>query len=335
MNEVTKMQFKRYKYQDKIYSEKQWFSMLSNFRVFNEEQITLKHYMPNLDLAYIKDIFVDNVNKSTFSGLFLPCVVFLGCSLVNTLVQLILQYKLKLTEYENIFVFMIALSICYFIFGLIFLIKLIKKDKLVYYAYRYRYLNYQEYQDKMRIFNMHQYIYFKPLITNRLIIREFNRNDIYDYYKFASSEKVCQHLNVDVINCLEEAKMRINRVENEYHDQQIFKLAIMVKENSQVIGYIGLSKFDLSDESCQLVYAIHEDYWGGGYVTEAVSAFVKYLKTIGKKLIIAGHVKENMASGKVLLKNGFTRDHKRDYQMSIHGELKDILSYSIDERKNV
>lgn len=316
---------------NKTYSQSEWYSILSNFIEFSEDRIILRKNMPNLTLAYIKDVYVDNVSKSTFSGVILPCIVFSLLSLINTLIIVTKGNELN----NNILVFMIFIAIVYLIFAFIFLIKTIKREKLIYRNTRYNYLSNDEFQKRLRIFKMHQYIYFKPLITKRLMIREFTSDDCFDYFAFASSEKVCKYLNVDIITSIDNAQNSLNRIINEYENKQIFKLAIMLKETHKVIGYIGLSRFDLSKDTCQVVYAIHEDYWHQGYVSEALGAFVTYLKDIGKKLIIAGHVKENEASGKVLLKNGFVRDSSRDYQMMIHGELKDIISYSIDERKNV
>jgi ribosomal-protein-alanine N-acetyltransferase len=180
-----------------------------------------------------------------------------------------------------------------------------------------------------------EYISFKQLETNRLIIREFNISDASDYFSFASNEKVLKYLSSNALKSLDEAHTLIIKTRLEYMQGLIFKLAIVLKESNKVIGYIGLSKYDLSIYTCQIVYAIHEDYWSKGYVSEAVKEFVAYLKAVGKTLIIAGHVKENEASGKVLLKNGFKRDPSRDTQMIINNELKSIINYSIDERKRL
>lgn len=335
MNEVKKLKFNRYQYQNKIYKESQWFNILSDFLEFNEKKISLRKDMPNLNLAYIKKTYLDNIRKSTFLGLILPCVAFLSISLLISQVALFLQNKRKIDEYQNSYIFLIFLGFLFLIFGIIFLIKLLKREKLVFTRNRYRYLSKQEFLQKMKIFQLHEYLYFQPLITDRLIIREFDEDDESDYFHFVSSEKVCRYLNCEVIKNKELVKDIIKTLRGEYKEEQIFKLALEINSTHKVIGYIGLSRFDLSEESCQIVYAIHEDYWQKGYVSEAVKAFVNYLKIRGKKLIIAGHVEENTASGKVLLKSGFNRDQSRDTQMLIHGELKNIISYSIDERKNV
>lgn len=176
------------------------------------------------------------------------------------------------------------------------------------------------------------YIYFKPIETERLIIRELNIDDVYSYFDFANDEEVFRYMNASHLKQISEAKQIIDRAIYDYNLGNIFRLGIHLKDENKIIGFIGLSKYDLSLYSCQIIYAIGKGYWNKGYVSEVVSYFVRYLKSIGKKLIIAGHVEENVNSGKVLLKNGFIRDPRRDTQMIIHGELKNIINYSIDER---
>ena len=105
-------------------------------------------------------------------------------------------------------------------------------------------------------------------------------------------------------------------------------MAICLKDSDSLIGYIGLSTYDLTIKTCQVVYAIEEAYWHQGYVSEALNAFILYLIDVEKKEIIyAGHVKENENSGKVLLKCGFERCESRDSNLVIHNEVKKIIGY--------
>jgi ribosomal-protein-alanine N-acetyltransferase len=177
-----------------------------------------------------------------------------------------------------------------------------------------------------------QYIYFAPIETNRLIIREFKLLDANDYYYVFKSKKVCKYLSFSRLKSKKEAVKAITKATNDYQNKLIFKLAIELKLEQKVIGYIGLSRYDLTEDTCQIVYAISEKYWRQGYTSEAVRVFVEYLKQNGKKLIIAGHVEENIHSGKVLLKNGFKRSPHLDHQMIIHRTPKNIKIYTIDER---
>lgn len=325
----------------KEYTLYQLFAHLSTFRIFTKDHIILKKQI-NIDVLDIKKNFLDNINRMTKYGLILPCNLFLVLTCLISWGLIVIQNNgdlLKVEGIENIFVFSAFLGVFFFISFVVMLVKIIKKDK-IYLTYvgrklRQKNITHKEYLKMMGVFNEYlkkNFIYFKPLESSRLVIRELKTDDSLDYYNFGSKKENFVHMNSSCFKVMEESVELIDKTILEYHDKQIFKLAIELKEENKLIGYIGLSKYDLSLYSCQIVYAIDELYWGKGYVSEAVSAFVGYLKSIGKKLIIAGHVEENVASGKVLLKNGFVRDPNRDTTMVIHGETKKIINYSIDER---
>lgn len=171
-------------------------------------------------------------------------------------------------------------------------------------------------------------ISFNLIRTNRLIIRELEVKDAHNYYKFASNPNVNKYLMWENEKSIEEAYEIINIARENYKENKYFKLAICLKETNSFIGYIGLSTYDLSLKTCQVVYALDEEYWHKGYVKEALDAFIDYLINVqNKEIIYAGHVQENVNSGKVLLKCGFKRCESRDSSLVIHNEVKNITAY--------
>lgn len=328
-------------YKNKSYSLSRWYASLSTFRVFNKDSIIVKNQI-DLDTSYIRDIFLTNVNKTTKYGLILPCNLFLVVTCLISWISLKVYNNanfINIDGRENIFVFMVFLAVFFFTSFIILLIKIIKKDK-IYLTYvrnnlRQKNISNKEYLNMLDVFDGYinkDYIYFKPISSTRLVIRELNIDDEEAYFNFGKNANNFTYMNMNYLKNISEARDLILKTTEEYSNNLIFKLALALKDENSLIGYIGLSKYDLSLYTCQIVYAIDEAHWGKGYASEAVSLFVGYLKSIGKKLIIAGHVEENMASGKVLLKNGFIRDPNRDTTMVIHGEIKKIINYKIDER---
>lgn len=176
------------------------------------------------------------------------------------------------------------------------------------------------------------YIFFKPIITNRLIIRELTYHDINDYYEFSSNPMVAKYMIWPPNNNIDEVKSLIDRTIDQYKNKLMYRLGIELKKENKVIGYIGLSRFDLSPTTCQVVYGINQPYWGQGIMSEALVAFVEYLqKDENKLLIIATHVKNNINSGKVMRKCGFKRAPQRDTIMNIKGKDEILIAYSIEK----
>lgn len=177
------------------------------------------------------------------------------------------------------------------------------------------------------------YIYFKPIITDRLIIRELTYNDTNDYFTFLVNPMVARYMSWTPYNNIQDVKSLINQTLEQYKDNLIYRLAIELKNENKVIGFIGLSRFDLTPTSCQVVYGIDEPYWGCGIMAEALRAFVDYLCDIeNKTLIIATHIKDNISSGKVMLKCGFKRNPQRDTYMKIKGRDELLIAYTIEKR---
>ena len=69
----------------------------------------------------------------------------------------------------------------------------------------------------------------------------------------------------------------------------------------------------------EIFYFINSKYWNNGYVSEAINEFLNYIKN--NKLVstlIGSVVQGNIASIKILIKNGFKKieykdEYKRDY----------------------
>lgn len=93
-----------------------------------------------------------------------------------------------------------------------------------------------------------------------------------------------------------------------------------------LIGCVGAHKSEKGGDSgdVEIGYWFGRPYWGVGYGSEAVAAFVAQAKALGP--LNAGHFVDNPASGRVLKKAGFayTGETKRMFSMG-RGESVDCL----------
>ena len=333
-----------FRFQNIDYSPLDWYHQTTDLLQFDEKRFKPKIKALNLSIRYLRTLFFYNVLKSTFSALILPCIVFSILSLIVFLVQLSYHYTGNFAfamENESMRVFYLFLGIIFAVFAIILAIKvLFLKDKCTYGREHgnkgYHVLSKAEYNRRIELLNNaeeNDYTAFKMIETGRLRVRELTELDAYDYYQMASSANVARFMGWKPHTTLQESIDLLAQVRGEYKNNLQYRLAIALRTNDQVIGYIGLSRYDLSATTCQVVYALNEAYWGAGYVKEALEAYLKALQASGKTTIYAGHVAENVASGKVLLKCGFVRDPGRDHKMMIHDEEKNITRYILEERK--
>lgn len=87
-----------------------------------------------------------------------------------------------------------------------------------------------------------------------------------------------------------------------------------MKCNYLLIGCISIS-YDSSNKSGEVGYWIAEKYWNNGYASEALSSILeKAFKEDGYNKVYGFHYRKNVASGKVMIKNGMKKDGVvRDY----------------------
>lgn len=71
-------------------------------------------------------------------------------------------------------------------------------------------------------------------------------------------------------------------------------------EGEGLIGVIGAHK---RGEGFEVGYWVGRPYWGHGFASEALAGFVAQARGLGA--LHAGHFTDNLASGRVLAKNGF------------------------------
>lgn len=174
------------------------------------------------------------------------------------------------------------------------------------------------------------YIFFKPIQSKRIGIRELEITDSLDIYELFRNNNVTKNLAIDTFKSENNAIDLINRAINQYKNQDIFYLGINTNIDNRIIGYIGLSRFDLTIDTCQVVYSLNEDYWGMGIMVEALKLFIDYLVNIqNKKKIIATHIVRNVNSGKVMIKSGMSRDELLDREMVIRNKIEKLIGYSI------
>ena len=97
-----------------------------------------------------------------------------------------------------------------------------------------------------------------------------------------------------------------------------------------MVGRINLSVLGKDRKTAELGYRIGENVSNLGYASEAVKLVLeKAFTTYGFNRIIAGTARDNLASQRVLLKNGFTFSRMIENDLQIHIEWVDTAVFEI------
>ena len=144
--------------------------------------------------------------------------------------------------------------------------------------------------------------------TERLIVRQYDFDiDAENFFLLNSDDDVMRYIRAT--KSKEECDVFLKRIIETYKiNPLIGRWAANEKTTGTFVGSFAIIPIEDSDD-IQLGYAFLKEYWGKGFASELTKAGLDYYF----KKTNAGHIyamaeEANIASHKVLLKNGFVRD---------------------------
>ena len=144
------------------------------------------------------------------------------------------------------------------------------------------------------------------LTTERLTLRAWKQSDLDDFFEYASVDGVGQMAGWNPHKTKEETQMILDSFIN--HN----KTFALVYEN-KVIGSLGIEEYNEENYSeykelygRSIGYVLSKDYWGKGFMPEAVHAVIDYLfNDVKLDFILVSHFDWNKQSQRVIEKSGF------------------------------
>ncbi|MEK7186619.1 MAG: GNAT family N-acetyltransferase [Patescibacteria group bacterium] len=141
--------------------------------------------------------------------------------------------------------------------------------------------------------------------TKLFTLRPFEKRDEASLVKNINNEKIYKPtLNIPYPYTAEDARIWIERNEKYAEEKPLKAVNFAIDINGEVIGGIGITKIEKGEG--ELGYWLGEDYWGKGFMSEAVRE-VTYagFKKLKLKRIYADVFLSNKVSARVLEKNGY------------------------------
>ena len=143
------------------------------------------------------------------------------------------------------------------------------------------------------------------LRTPRLLLRAIAVEDAEDMFDYARSSLVTRYLSWYPHTDLASTKAFLATVKRRYRRGQLFDWAIVHTANEKMIGTVGFVSFSPKQNSAEIGYALHPDYWGQSITPEAVWAVLRFgFVTLGLHRIEARFMVENIRSRRVMEKVG-------------------------------
>lgn len=148
---------------------------------------------------------------------------------------------------------------------------------------------------------------FKDILGSCFLIRLPRMEDAEDmFYNWASDDEVTAELPWYSHESVEVSKMIMEMWI--HHESTTFNWIMESLQTKQAIGTLSMYLVPRQSKTVGIGFCLSRAYWNKGIMTEAVSLMLNYAFSRGYRKVIAYHKDKNIASQRVLEKNGFVQD---------------------------
>ncbi len=175
---------------------------------------------------------------------------------------------------------------------------------------------------------------FPKLESNRLILSDLKADDIKDIVKYASNKNISDTtLNIPFPYSEKDAIYWINLSNQGFQNGTSVIFGIRLKKDKKFVGGIGLG-IDKKHHRAEMGFWVAEKFWGKGIATEASALMIKYgFNKLKLNKITSSHFRSNPASGKVMLKNGMTKEGELNEHILKNSKFHDLIVYGITRKE--
>lgn len=164
------------------------------------------------------------------------------------------------------------------------------------------------------------------LETDRLILRPFAYEDGNDFYAIVAHPENLPF----IFPTLQDKNLALATMVEKFMRSPLGNWALIDKASGRMIGALCFEKLEERQLSAELSYFLKKDYWGQGFMTEAVKnlVFLAFYEIGLKEITIITH-EENIASQMVAQKTGFVQVEQYRGSDRYSHKMRNYLKFSL------
>lgn len=175
---------------------------------------------------------------------------------------------------------------------------------------------------------------FPTLETERLLLQEISLEDAIIVFKGNSTLSSLKYIARDPFTKIEEAEKKVKDYSTWFSEKTCLMFKFINKVDNKPVGYGGLFNISHSANKGEIGYIILEEYWGKGFVSEAVKTLIDYgFNELKLNKIFALIDPENLASKRTVEKFGFEVEGTLRQNDYAQGKYFDVLYYALFNNK--
>ncbi len=176
------------------------------------------------------------------------------------------------------------------------------------------------------------FTHIPELQTERLLMRKILPRDAEDMFAYSHNANVTKYLLWEEHPSVEYTANYVNYLQDRYAIGDFYDWALIDKKTKRMIGSCGFTSIDLPNNSAEIGYVLHPDFWGAGYMSEAVRAVLAFgFERMHLTRITAVCMKENAASLRVMEKCGMRKEGLLRSAVYTKGKHRDVYLAAITD----
>lgn len=124
--------------------------------------------------------------------------------------------------------------------------------------------------DKPNVINIFKKM--PSLETSRLILRPVEMDDAADLFEIHSDYEVVRYMPIEQEDSIERTKYWITWRQKRQQEGQPVPWVMVDKKTNKVVGFCGFYRIDYPRAAGEVMITLHRNYWGKGYMFEAMKA---------------------------------------------------------------
>ena len=171
--------------------------------------------------------------------------------------------------------------------------------------------------------------------NSRVEFTEFDMSGLHDFYEYSTKSDFFKYLEFDRMSQLSDAVEYIDNVQNRilkgFRGGHAMYWFLRLRETNKVIGSMALVGVDFDNGVGEIGKGLSPDYWGRGYMFEALGMYLDFCRDIlGLKEIYSVTRHDNIPNIKLMKKSGFRiTKHIESYYKESSGLSHDAVTMSI------
>ncbi len=170
---------------------------------------------------------------------------------------------------------------------------------------------------------------FPTLMSKRFELIEINETHLKNIFDLYSDRKVTKYFDLLPLKSIKDAEKEIKFYQNRFLKNEGIRWGISFKESSEIIGTLGFNKI-IKGHKARIGYDLQSQYWGKGYMTEALDTIITFgFEKLNITRIEAEVMVGNIGSEKLLSKLNFQKEGILRQWMYWNDQYFDIAMFSL------